>query len=273
MTHSFIPEFHTSTHGTGTRCATRNLTHWLHKAVTSQNVAFACPRLRDVLAPASCGRPSLSHRHGGHEDDAVDTLPFFATKEETTGYFARLAAVSLRISLLFSLPVCGVLTLGAPDYRADWFHDGVDAGDWFCSPVLRDLRPLVCGRFSSIGLTAMDITSCACNAVTLFGKTNPPAMFLHFGSVLVMQLLVVTSASLMAPNASVTRKCFSVAACLGDTWHSLARCLSRLRNTGMLVLLGGSPSDSRCKRRVQIDMAVLEFRSLFQWCSCVCCQE
>ena len=32
--HSFIPVSHTSTHGTGTRCATRNSTHWLHEAVT-----------------------------------------------------------------------------------------------------------------------------------------------------------------------------------------------------------------------------------------------
>ena len=73
----------------------------------SNLVAHACPRLRDVLAPASCGRPSLYHRYGGHEDDAVDTLLFCATHEEFTSYYARLAGVSPRLSLLLSLPVCG----------------------------------------------------------------------------------------------------------------------------------------------------------------------
>ena len=38
--------------------------------------------------------------------------------------------------------------------------------------------------FFSLGLTAMDITGCAWNAVSLFGKTNPPTMILHFGSFL-----------------------------------------------------------------------------------------
>ena len=36
--HSFILVSHTRTHGRGTRCATRNSTHWLCEAVTSQNV-------------------------------------------------------------------------------------------------------------------------------------------------------------------------------------------------------------------------------------------
>merc|ERR1712136_660520 len=50
----------------------------------------------------------------------------------------------------------------------------------------------------SFGLTAMDITGCACNSVSLFGRTNPLAKILEAASpflmILVMQLLVVTLA-------------------------------------------------------------------------------
>ena len=67
----------------------------------SNLVAHACPRLRDVSAPASCGRPSLYHRYGGHEDDAVDTLLFCAMNKETAGYYG---GTGMRVSLVY-LPV------------------------------------------------------------------------------------------------------------------------------------------------------------------------
>ena len=51
----------------------------------------------------------------------------------------------------------------------------------FPSPVLRAHELLIGGSLPS-GLMGMDITDCACNFVSLFGKTNPLAMVLQVAS-------------------------------------------------------------------------------------------
>eukprot|EP00450_Noctiluca_scintillans_P024790 CAMPEP_0194531932 /NCGR_PEP_ID=MMETSP0253-20130528/69323_1 /TAXON_ID=2966 /ORGANISM="Noctiluca scintillans" /LENGTH=198 /DNA_ID=CAMNT_0039377321 /DNA_START=102 /DNA_END=698 /DNA_ORIENTATION=+ len=69
----------------------------------------------------------------------------------------------------------------------------------------------------SFGLTAMDTMGCACNTVSLFGKTNPLAKFLEEASpflmIIVMQLLVVTLA-LVITRKSVLPKDGSAVALL-----------------------------------------------------------
>ena len=102
LTHSLTP----STHGWFCRRETqtdktRKPGEHAWRSLSVKNVALACPRLRDVLVPASCGRPSLAHRYSGHEDDAVDTLLFSAANEETAGYYG---GTGMRVSLVY-LPV------------------------------------------------------------------------------------------------------------------------------------------------------------------------
>ena len=92
--HSYIPTF--------LRTYVHSYIHAFIVAILGfKLVALACPRLRDVLALASCGRPSLAHRYGGYEDETVDTLLFSATKEETADYCG---GTGTRVSMVY-LPV------------------------------------------------------------------------------------------------------------------------------------------------------------------------
>ena len=108
--------------------------------VSSQNVALARPSLRDVLGPGVL-RPSLAHRYGGHEADAVDTFLFSATKEdsyERLHSWLRVRTSCWCISSSFSPPLSSCLRchVCAPDCRADWYHDGNNAGGGFCRYAL-----------------------------------------------------------------------------------------------------------------------------------------
>ena len=97
-----------STHSTersGVRRATRvRRERLLVRSRLSNFVALACLRLRDVLAPASCDRPCLTHRYrrGGHASLLCQDGEL---REAARGYWGTYE-VGTKVGLLISSPPC-----------------------------------------------------------------------------------------------------------------------------------------------------------------------